>query len=172
MTIKIDDAGYGDLLFGAIIGAYRTETEEFIYDAIDVKYFQRPLFSKKEYLSEAGRITINLVERMNPKVGEKVELCRGDILDKAAEALVELLGEEQVLRIKVEGEAQKLTELAFINELRNLGYEPIKKRTDQWAKNFFHMLRWLNAHPEMLKWAKTGWPRLKRYKLFRTRSGR
>jgi hypothetical protein len=105
---------------------------------------------------------------MNPKVGEKVELCRGDILDKAAEALVELLGEEQVVRVKVEGEAQRLTELAFINELRNLGYEPIKERTERWAKNFFHMLRWLNAHPEMLKWAKTGWPRLRRYKLFRT----
>lgn len=168
MTITIDDAGYGDLIFGAIIGAYRAETEEFIYDAIDVKYFQRPLFSSKEYQSEAGRITINLVERMSPKVGEKVELCRGDILDEAAKALVELFGEEQVLRVKVKGEAQRLTELAFINELRNLGYEPIKKRTERWAKNFFHMLRWLNAHPEMLRWAKTGWPRLKRYKLFRT----
>lgn len=170
MTITIDDAGYGDLLFGAVIGAYRVETGEFIYDVIDVKYFQRPLFSSKEYQSEAGRITMNLVEKMKPKVGERVELCRGDILDRAAVALVELFGEEKVVRVKIEGESQRLTELAFVNELRNIGYEPIKKRTDRWAKSFFHMLRWLNAHPKMLKWAKTGWPRLRRHKLFRMMS--
>ncbi len=171
MTIFIDDAGYGDLLFGVVIGAYRPETGDFVYDVIDVKYFQRPLFARGKYLSEARRIALEIVDRLELKDGERVELCRGDILNKAAVALAERMGEDRVGRVKVEGEAQRLTELAYLNELRNLGYEPIEDRTRRWAKSFFHMLRWLKAHPEMLKWAKSGWPRLRRYKLFRGRRG-
>ncbi|MFQ6054004.1 MAG: hypothetical protein ACE5OO_07250 [Candidatus Bathyarchaeia archaeon] len=169
MTVIIDDAGYGDLLFGVVIGAYRPETGSFIYDVVDVKYFQRPLFARKEYLSEARRIALRLVERMKLRDGEAVEICRGDIFDEAAEALADRLGEGRVARVKVEGEAQRLTELAFLNELRNLGYEPRRDRTDRWGKSFFHMLGWLKARPWMMKWAKTGWPRLQRYKLFRNR---
>jgi len=171
MTIIIDDAGYGDLLFGVVIGAFRTETCEFIYDAVDVKYFQRPLYSFKEYSDETGLIALKLVDRLGLADDERVELCRGDILDEAATVLAELLGEKRVGRVKVEGEAQRLTELAYLNELRNLGYEPIEDRTERWAKSFFHMLRWLKAHPEMMKWAKSGWPRLQRYRLFKNRRG-
>jgi len=167
VTIIIDDAGYGDLLFGAVIGAYRPETDVFIYDVIDVSYFQRPLFAQKGYLSQARRIALELVERMKLADGERVELCRGDILDKAATALAERLDEERVARVKVEGEAQRLVELAYLNEVRNLGYEPIPDRTERWAKSFFHMLRWLKVHPGMVKWTKSGWPRLKRYKIFK-----
>ena len=171
MTIIIDDAGYGDLLFGAVIGAYRPETGAFIYDVIDVEYFQKPLFSSKEYVSQARRIAVELVDRLELSDGEEVGLCRGDILDEAAEALTEELGEDRVGRMKVEGEAQRLTELAYLNELRNIGYDPLEDRTERWAKSFFHMLRWLREHPEMLKWAKSGWPRLRRYRLFRGRRG-
>jgi len=171
MTIIIDDAGYGDLLFGVVIGAFRPETCEFIYDAVDVKYFQRPLYSFKEYSAEAGQIALELVDRLGLADNERVELCRGDILDEAATVLAELLGEKRVGRVKVEGEAQRLTELAYLNELRNLGYEPLEDRTERWAKSFFHMFRWLKAHPEMMKWAKSGWPRLQRYRLFKNRRG-
>jgi hypothetical protein len=165
MTITIDDAGYGDLLFGVVIGALRNEPSEFVYDLIDVRYFQKPLFVQKEYLSEAKRIALELVDRLSIGEGERVEICRGDILDDAAAALVERLGEERVSRVKVEGEAQRLTELAYLEELRNIGYEPLEERTERWGKSFFHMYRWLRAHPEMVKLAKTGWPRLRRYKL-------
>ena len=167
MVILIDDAGYGDLLFGIVIGAYRPETGDFIYDVIDIRYFQKPLFAKKGYLHEASRIAMKLVERLKLEEGERIEICRGDILDKAAEALIESFGEERVVRVKVEGRAQELTEGAYEDEIRNLGYKPIPDRTEKWAKSFFHMLRWLKAHPKMLRYAKSGWPRLKRYKLFR-----
>ncbi|MCW3991458.1 MAG: hypothetical protein NWE79_02030 [Candidatus Bathyarchaeota archaeon] len=171
MTIIIDDAGYGDLLFGVVIGAYRPETGVFIYDIIDVEHFQRPLFSRRGYVSQARRIALELVDRLELSDGEGVELCRGDILDEAAAALTGKFGEDRVARVKVEGEAQRLTELAYLNELRNLGYEPIEDRTERWAKSFFNMLRWLKGNPEMLRWAKSGWPRLKRYRLFRGRRG-
>jgi hypothetical protein len=167
MTVQIDDAGYGDLLFGVVIGAYRRETDRFIYDIIDVKYFQKPLFERKGYLKEASRIALKLVERLKIEEAERIEICRGDILDMAAETLIEAYGEGLVVRVKVEGRAQYLIEEAYMDEIRNLGYEPLPDRTEKWVKNFWHMYRWLKANPEMLGYAKSGWPRLKRYKMFR-----
>ena len=166
MTILIDDAGYGDLLHGAVIGAYRPETQEFYYDVIHVKYFQTPLFLQREYLTEAKVISIKLVERMKPSENEKIQLCRGDILDVAAEALIEIYSEERVERIKIEGNAQDLIETAYLDEIRNLGYEPIPDRTEKWGKSFWHMYRWLKKNKKMIKYTKSGWPRLKKYKMF------
>jgi hypothetical protein len=167
MTILIDDAGYGDLLHGAVIGAYRPETDEFIYDLIGVKYFQKPLFEKKEYQRQAGRIAKKLVKRLGLKDGERIEICQGDILDKAAEALGENYGEDRIARVKIEGDAQELIESAYLDEIRNLGYEPIPDRTEKWGKSFWHMYRWLKANPRMIKYSKSGWPRLKRFRMFR-----
>ena len=166
MTILIDDAGYGDLLHGAVIGAYRPETQEFYYDVIHVKYFQTPLFLQRGYLTEAKVISIKLVERMKPSENEKIQLCRGDILNVAAEALIEIYSEERVERIKVEGNAQDLIETAYLDEIRNLGYEPIPDRTEKWGKSFWHMYRWLKKNKKMIKYTKSGWPRLKKYKMF------
>ena len=171
MTILIDDAGYGDLLHGAVIGAYRPETDEFIYDLIDVKYFQKPLFGKKEYQLQAGRIAKKLVKRLGLKDGDRIEICQGDILDKAAEALGDIYGADRITRVKIEGKAQDLIESAYLDEIRNLGYEPIPDRTEKWGKSFWHMYRWLKANRRMLKYSKSGWPRLKRFKMFRRRRG-
>jgi len=171
MTIQIDDAGYGDLLFGVVIGAYRPETDDFLYDVINVKYFQRPLFEKKGYLDEALHIAWKLVKRLKLEDGERIEICRGDILDKAAGGLIEAYGEKNVARVKVEGRAQHLIEEAYLNEIRNLGYEPLLDRTEKWGKSFWHMYRWLRNNPRMLRYAKSGWPRLQRFKLFRSRNG-
>lgn len=167
MTIIVDDAGSGDLLFGIVIGAFRAETEEFKYGLIDVKFFQPDLYFDKGYLLEASRITKELLANLKAKPDEEVHLCQGYIFDDVAEELKETLGEEQVQRIRVTGEAQRLTEIAYLDEIRNLGYEPLAEREEKRAKSFFHMMRWLKANPEMLVYAKTGWPRLKRYRLFK-----
>ena len=167
MTILIDDAGYGDLLHGAVIGAYRPETEDFVYDVVHVKYFQKPLFKEQKYRDEAAHIAATLVERLKPANEEKIEICRGDILDRAAETLKETYGKERIERVKVEGRAQELIEGAYLDEIRNLGYEPIPDRTEKWGKSFWHMYRWVKANPKMIKYAKTGWPRLSKNKLFR-----
>ena len=167
MTIQIDDAGYGDLLFGAVIGAYRPEKDDFVYDVIDVKYFQKPLFKKREYKKEAGQIARKLVQRLKPEENEKIELCQGDILDQAAEALNKTYGEDRISRTKIVGRAQTLIESAYLDEIRNLGYEPIPDRTEKWGKSFWHMYRWLKKNPKMLRYTKSGWPRLKRFNMFK-----
>ena len=167
MTVIIDDAGSGDLLFGVVIGAYRLETKEFTYRLVDVKFYQPNLFREKKYLKETTRIVTALLATLKLKPDEEIHLCQGNIFDAAAEELRKTHGEDRVKRIKVVGEPQRLIEIAYLDEIRNLGYEPLAEREEKRAKNFFHMMRWLKANPAMLKYAKTGWPRLARYRLFK-----
>jgi CxxC-x17-CxxC domain-containing protein len=165
LTVIVDDAGSGDLLFGVVVGVYREETKEFKYDMIDVRFYQE-IFREKEYLQESSRVVSKIVAGFNPAPDEENHICQGCIFDVAAEELRKVYGENRVKRVKVVGEAQRLIEIAYLDEIRNLGYEPLAEREEKRGKSFFHMMRWLKDKPEMLKYAKTGWPRLKNYHLF------
>jgi len=168
MTITVDDAGSGDLLFGVVVGAFRDETREFRYGVIDVKFFQSGRFYRKEYLEQSSRIVSELLSRLRLNSEEEIHVCRGYIFDEAVADLRRIYGDDRVRRVKVSGEPQRLTEMAYLDELRNLGYEPVREREDKRAKSFFHMMRWLRENPDKLRYAKTGWPRLSRYRLLRS----
>jgi hypothetical protein len=168
MTIIIDDAGVGDLLFGVIIGAFREGTQEFRYEILDVKYFRSQRFRRKEYLKQASTVVSHLLGKLGLQAEEPIHICKGYIFDKAVRDLRRRYRDDRIRRVKVTGEPQRLTELAYLDEIRNLGYEPLRKRDENRAKSFFHMMNWLKKNPEKLKYAKTGWPRLSRYRLFRS----
>ena len=168
MTITIDDAGTGDLLFGVVIGAFRNETHEFKYDVLDVKYFQSGRFRRKEYLKQSSRIVFQLVEKLKIKNGEPIHICQGYIFDESAKDLIRKYGEDRIRRVKVTKEPQRLAEIAYLDEIRNLGYEPLNERELKRAKSFFHMMQWLKRNPGKIEYAKTGWPRLSRYQLFKS----
>jgi CxxC-x17-CxxC domain-containing protein len=168
MTLIIDDAGSGDLLFGVVITAYRDETQEFTYDLIGVEFFQPNRFYKKEYLSQSSKIVSQLIAGLKIKPEEEIQICKSYIFDEAAEDLRKTYGDDRVHRVEVTGEPQRLTEIAYLDEIRNLGYEPIAERENKRAQSFFHMMRWLKENPDRLKYAKTGWPRLSRYRLFKS----
>jgi hypothetical protein len=170
MTITIDDAGSGDLLFGVVIGAFRDETREFHYGVVDVKFFQSGRFYRKEYLKQSSRIVSELLSRLRLGSEEEIHVCKGYIFDDAVNDLRRAYGYDRVRRVNVSGEPQRLTEMAYLDELRNLGYEPVKEREDKRAKSFFHMMRWLKENPDRLRFAKTGWPRLLKYRLLKSDS--
>ena len=163
MTIQVDDAGVGDLLFGAVIGAHRPETGEFHYDVIPVSYFQSPDFRRKLYLKKATELTLQLLLQMRLSENEEIEICRGFVFDEAREVLLEKFGKERVKTSIISGKAQDNVETAYLDEIRNLGYQPIPDRDDKRARSFFHMLHWVKQDPARLKLAKTGWPKLRRY---------
>jgi len=81
MTVTIDDAGSGDLLFGVVIGAFRDETREFTYGIIDVKFFQSSRFYRKEYLKQSSRIVSELLSRLKLRSEEEIHVCKGYIFD-------------------------------------------------------------------------------------------
>jgi CxxC-x17-CxxC domain-containing protein len=168
MTLIIDDAGSGDLLFGVVIAAFRDETQEFRYGLIGVEFFQSSRFYKKEYLFQSSRVVSQLIVDLKIKAGEEIHICRGYIFDEAVDDLRRTYGDDRVHRVEVTGEPQRLAEIAYLDEIRNLGYEPIVEREDKRAQSFFHMMRWLKENPDRLRYAKTGWPRLSRYRLFKS----
>jgi hypothetical protein len=163
----VDDAGVGDLLFGVVIGAFRSETQQFDYGVVDVKYFRPPRFGSKDYLEQTSRVVCQLLDRFKLQDNEPIRICRGYIFDEAVEDLKAKYGADRVRRIVVTGEPQRLTEIAYLDELRNLGYKPVEERDKKRAKSFFHMMNWLEKNPDKLIYAKTGWPRLSKYRLFR-----
>jgi hypothetical protein len=164
MTIMIDDAGVGDLLFGVVIGAYRSETGEFSYDVVDVKFFQYPMFKRKMYLQETSRVVFEILEKLKIKNEEPIYICSGNIFEQAHRDL-KTKYDELVHISKITGTAQHYTETAYLDEVRNLGYEPTSDRDEKRAKSFFHMLNWVRHDAKRIKYAKTGWPRLRRYNL-------
>ena len=163
MTVQVDDAGVGDLLHGVVVGAHRKETGEFHYDVIPVSYFQNPLFTRKLYLKKATELTLRLLHELKLRDGEEIEICSSFLFDETRPELTRKFGGDRVRVAVIVGEAQDRVETAYLDELRNLGYEPIVERDEKRARSFFHMLRWVKKDPERLRYAKTGWPRLRRY---------
>lgn len=156
------------MLLGVVIGVYQSDNDVFTYDIINVKYFQFPLFKKKLYLKRASEIIFSLLKKFHLKPNESIMLCNSYLFDTAVENLIKKYGKDQIQRIKVTGEPQYLTETSYLDEIRNLGYEPLTNRESKRAKSFFHMMNWLKNNPDKMKYAKTGWPRLSRYHLFRS----
>lgn len=163
MTIQVDDAGVGDLLFGVVVGAHRKETGEFHYDIIPVSNFQLPNFREKTYLEKATELTFRLLDEMKLGQDEEIEICSSFLFDETRKELSERYGKERVKVSVISGDAQQNVETAYLDEIRNLGYEPIAERDDKRARSFYHMLRWVKKDPERIKYAKTGWPKLRRY---------
>lgn len=163
MTIQIDDAGVGDLLYGVVVGAHRKETGEFHYDMIPVSFFQRPNFSRKMYLEKATELAQALLYQMKLGENEDIEICSSFLFDETRPHLENKYGKTRVKTSVIAGQAQTNVETAYLDEIRNLGYEPIPERDEKRARSFFHMLKWVKADLDRLRYAKTGWPRLKRY---------
>lgn len=163
MTLQIDDAGVGDLLHGVVVGAYRLETGEFSYEMIDVEFFQPPKFGKKAYLGKASEVVMQIIDKMKMQENEPIVICSSFIFEKAVRDLEERYGKERVTVAKITNGAQRFVETAYLDEIRNLGYEPLAEREEKRARSFFHMLHWLKKDPRRFRHAKTGWPRLKRY---------
>ena len=81
MTIQIDDAGYGSLVGPTFIGAYRTETGDFVYGEVALRFFQGTVFRKGEYIREASRVIRSLLEQLDSQPSETLEICTGNIFD-------------------------------------------------------------------------------------------
>jgi hypothetical protein len=163
LTVQIDDAGVGDLLFGAIVGAHRKETDEFHYGVIPVRYFQNPDFRRKLYLKKATELTLRLLLDIRLGEEEEIEICSSFLFDETRPELAKHYGKLRVKVSVISGRAQDNVETAYLDEIRNLGYKPLPDRDERRARSFFHMLGWVKNDPERLRFAKTGWPRLKKY---------
>ena len=65
----IDDARWGDLILGVVVGALKPPDRRYMERRIPVSSFQPPNFENKQYLDDAVKIAEEIVEVMQPDRG-------------------------------------------------------------------------------------------------------
>ena len=123
MTIQIDDAGWGSLAGGVLIGACRKESPQtqHAFREIDVSAFQGIAFFHRVYLDCAKDAALALMVLLNVPLDESVEICTGYVLQAAREGLIEK--GYQVTSTKIGDPLQTLVEREFLNRILALGVE-------------------------------------------------
>lgn len=164
--IQIDDAGWGSLVGGVLIGACRKESPrtQHAFREIDVSLFQGDAFAHKLYLAEAGDAALALMVQLGVTLDEPVEICTGYILRAARQRLIN--EGYQVTSTKIGDPLQTLIEREFLNRILALGVETdYEILTQKQGLYFWQCVRWLKggdvevaeALPEREKQCKTGW---------------
>lgn len=163
--IQIDDAGWGCLIGGVLIGAYRPETDEFACGLIDVRFFQDPAFRGREYLAEGARIAQGLLSELSSPTDETVEVCTGHVLD-GIKAMLQDEGRDWRAE-KIEGPLQEKIETALVEHLAQIGFHiDYDTLTKTHGLAFYKAVEWLHGGnpykkprsvPEREALCKTGW---------------
>jgi hypothetical protein len=166
--LEIDDAGWGDMLDGVVLGYLRTESGEFFSKIIDVKFFKEPYFKQKLYLDEAVRLTREILGELKVEKSEEIRICTAAVLEKVRETLSK--EGYKVTPAKIIGELQFKVEGAFIDRLEELGvpkgavpFEPGKER-------FYVQLRWIHGDlANREKYVKTAYKSWRRWRKWQPR---
>lgn len=160
--ILIDDSGSGSLIGGTIIGVMRSETQEFHYDVIPLKYYSPELFEKKIYLDQVVKIVEYIFRKLNVSKKEKIFICRGYMFDRLRPWLKK--NQYNYENTKIEEPLQTKIETTFENYTISLGFP---KRFISYTKYPFHfhrILRWVYSDYEnRVNLCKTGWKSWHKY---------
>jgi hypothetical protein len=141
--LEIDDAGWGDILDGVVLGYLRVESGVFLSRIIDVKYFKQPYFKQKLYLGEAVKLTHEVIKELNVEKSEEIRICTAAVLEKVRETLSE--EGYTVTPTKIIGELQFRVEGAFIDRLEELGVPKGTVPFEPGRERFYAQLRWIHG---------------------------
>jgi hypothetical protein len=151
--IEIDDAGWGDLILGVVIGAHKLPDHRFMDRRIPVSSFQPPNFENKQYLDEAVKIANEIVQVMQPDKETRFKVCSGYILSSVRKHLAKK--GFHVEKVVITGELQELVEASYVKWCKEIG---IPARSLQPKRRFWTFMNWIKENPvEREKLVKTGW---------------
>ncbi len=152
-VILIDDAGWGDLILGVVIGALKPPDPRYMERRISVSSFQPPNFENKKYLDDAVKIADEIVEVMQPDMETNFKVCSGYVLSSIRRHLIE--HEFKVEEVEATGELQEKVERGYIRWCKEMGV-PAERLEDK--RRFWIFLEWVAEKPELReKLVKTGW---------------
>ncbi len=151
--ILIDDAGWGDLLLGVVIGALKLPGRRYMERRIPVSSFQSPNFEHKRYLGDAVKIAEEIVEVMQPVRETRFKVCSGYVLSSIRRYLREQ--GFNVEEAEITGDLQELVERSYVEWCKEVGV-PTERRRDK--RDFWTLLEWVAEKPKHReKLVKTGW---------------
>jgi len=166
--ILIDDAGWGDLILGVVIGALKLPDRKYLERRISVASFQPPNFENRKYLDDAVKIAEEIIEVMQPDTETRFKVCSGYVLSSIRRHLRD--HGFSVEEVEVSGKLQEMVERGYIIWCEEVGV-PAERLED--ARRFWTLLEWVAEEPKIReKLVKTGWKSWKqkwRQKAFKKR---
>ena len=167
--ILIDDAGWGDLILGVVIGALKLPDRKYLERRISVASFQPPNFENRKYLDDAVKIAEEIIEVMQPDRETRFKVCSGYVLSSIRGHLRD--HGFSVEEVEVSGKLQEMVERGYIRWCEEVRV-PAERLED--ARRFWTLLEWVAEEPKIReKLVKTGWKSWKqkwRQKAFKKRS--
>jgi hypothetical protein len=169
MTIQIDDAGWGTLVGGMLIGVARVvpgQDIQFEHGVVAPKHFQETAFGAKAYLPEATRVVAECFQRLQVQPDEPVRVCTGYALEGIRDWLTAKGYDWQPA--KIEGPLQDAVEGALKEYLASLGFNvnyEMLTQVDKKGLLWWQQIRWLKGGDvdarepvrERAALCKTGW---------------
>jgi len=151
--ILIDDAGWGDLILGVVIGALKLPERRYMERRIPVSSFQPPSFENKQYLDDAVNIAEEIIEVMRPDEETRFKVCSGYVLSSIRKHLQDR--GFNVEKVEITGELQEMVERSYVRWCIEVGV-PAERLEDK--RRFSTLLEWVGEKPELReKLVKTGW---------------
>ena len=108
-VILIDDAGWGDLILGVVIGVLKPPDRKYMERRIPVSSFQPPNFENKKYLDDTVKIADEIVEVMQPDTETSFKVCSGYVLSGIRRRLRERVSRWKKWKLQVNSK-RKLNE--------------------------------------------------------------
>jgi hypothetical protein len=159
--IFVDDAGWGDLILGVIVGAHKLPDHKYMERRIPVSAFQSPNFEHKQYLKDAVKIAEEIVEVMRADNETSFHVCSGYVLSSIRTYLRDR--GFHVEEMEITGELQEMVERGYSRWCVEVGV-PIEILEDKGAratraqKRFWALLEWVAERPKLREnLVKTGW---------------
>ncbi|MCW3984913.1 MAG: hypothetical protein NWE91_00640 [Candidatus Bathyarchaeota archaeon] len=151
--ILIDDAGWGDLILGVVIGALKLPERRYMERRISVSCFQPPNFENKQYLDDAVKIAEEIVEVMQPDRETRFKVCSGYVLSGIRRHLRDR--GFNVEEVQIAGDLQELVERSYVEWCKEVGVST-ERLGDK--RRFWTLLEWVAEKPKIReKLVKTGW---------------
>jgi len=152
-VILVDDAGWGDLILGVVVGALKPPDPRYMERRIPVSSFQPPNFENKKYLDDAVEIAGEIVQVIQPDMETTFKVCSGYVLSSIRRHLNQQ--GFKVEEVEVTGELQEKAERGYIRWCVEVGV-PAERLEDR--RRFWTLLDWVAERPELReKLVKTGW---------------
>ena len=153
--ILIDDAGWGDVILGVVIGSLELPDRRYMERRIPVSSFQPPNFERKRYLDDAVKIVEEVVEVMKADEETRFKVCSGYVLSGVRRYLQDR--GFRVDKVEVTGELQERVERGYVKWCEEVGV-PANTLSGDVRKRFWTLLKWVGEKPEAREsLVKTGW---------------
>jgi len=151
--ILIDDAGWGDLILGVVIGALKLPDRRYMERRIPISSFQPPNFENKQYLDDAVKIAEEIVKVMRPSKETRFKVCSGYVLSSIRRHLRDL--GFTVEEVEITGDLQEMVERSYVEWCKEVGV-PTERLENK--RRFWTLLEWVAERPKIReKLVKTGW---------------